>query len=171
MTADAGTTLLEAPAAPMTSIPVADPTAPTPEPQGFDRALLMSLAKIPAIALVWLAAAWAASEVVREFDWFLVRGGVPINLGPLAVIAFGMLLAAFIDGYAFKVPNWCTLSLVMSGWYIGILHTLGYTDLIPGLADPPSPRIGGIGAALPARSSASSCCSRHCSSAAWARAT
>jgi prepilin peptidase CpaA len=42
-----------------------------------------------------------------------------------------MLLAAFIDGYAFKVPNWCTLSLVVSGWYIGAIHDLGGT-IVPG---------------------------------------
>ena len=153
MASAAGPTLLEAPAAPMASTH-ADPAGPAGEPQGFDRALVMSLARIPAIALVWLAAAWAAGEAVREFGWFVVPNGrvadlgpVAVNLGPLAVIAFGMLLAAVIDGYAFKVPNWCTLSLVVAGWYIGLLHSLGYTELVPGLA-PEAGRIGGIGAAL-----------------------
>ena len=53
------------------------------------------------------------------------RPGWRLNFGPLAVICGGMLLAAFIDGYAFKVPNWCTLSLVVSGWYVGLLHDFG----------------------------------------------
>lgn len=55
-----------------------------------------------------------------------------------------MLLAAFIDGYAFKVPNWCTLSLVVSGWYIGVLHDLGVMA-VPGLS---AEHCGGVGAAL-----------------------
>src|SRR5690606_36966842 len=44
---------------------------------------------------------------------------------PLVVLCFGMVLAAWIDGYAFKVPNWLTLSLTVGGWYLGILHDLG----------------------------------------------
>ncbi|HLW67720.1 MAG TPA: A24 family peptidase, partial [Gemmataceae bacterium] len=40
-------------------------------------------------------------------------------------ISLGMLVAAFIDGWAFKVPNWLTLSLVLSGWMLGILHDCG----------------------------------------------
>ncbi len=36
-----------------------------------------------------------------------------------------MILAAIIDGWAFKVPNWLTLSLVVSGWLLGILHDCG----------------------------------------------
>jgi prepilin peptidase CpaA len=94
---------------------------------GLDRAFLMSMARVPLIAVLWVAAAWAASAAVEAFGWHL-QG---INLGPLAVIGFGMLLAAFIDGYAFKVPNWCTLSLVVSGWYLGLLHDCGVAT-IPG---------------------------------------
>jgi prepilin peptidase CpaA len=37
-----------------------------------------------------------------------------------------MILAAIIDGWAFKVPNWLTLSLVLSGWMLGGLHDLGF---------------------------------------------
>ena len=68
------------------------------------------------------------SLAVAQFGWQIPaeNGTKLLNWGPLAVIAFGMLLAAFIDGYAFKVPNWCTLSLVVSGWYIGIMHSCGY---------------------------------------------
>lgn len=121
------------------------PTNPlNTEPVGFDRALTISLLRIPLIALLWLAAAWGASELMREMNGLYVRHGHEINLGPIAVIAFGMLLAAFIDGYAFKVPNWCTLSLVLSGWYIGILHDLGFYTLVPGLINPPTdPAIAG----------------------------
>jgi prepilin peptidase CpaA len=50
-----------------------------------------------------------------------------------------MVLAAVIDGWAFKVPNWLTLSLVLSGWGLGLLHTLN-VHVDAGL--------GGIGIAL-----------------------
>jgi len=119
------------------------PAAPTDD-LGLDRAFLLSMARIPLIALFWVAAAWAASALVVQMNWFFVVDDVKVNLGPLAVISFGMLLAAFIDGYAFKVPNWCTLSLVLSGWYIGGLHDFGI-QAIPGLT---AEQFGGFGAAL-----------------------
>jgi prepilin peptidase CpaA len=102
-----------------------------PDDLGLDRAFLMSMARVPLIALLWVAAAWAASAAVETFGWHVIVSDKAINLGPLAVICFGMLLAAFIDGYAFKVPNWCTLSLVVSGWYLGIMHDFGVQE-IPG---------------------------------------
>ncbi|MCZ2343409.1 MAG: A24 family peptidase [Bacteroidales bacterium] len=119
-------------------------------PEGFDRALVLSLLRIPAIALLWVLAAWGVCHLLQESNGLFVRHGHSVNLGMIVVIAFGMLLAAFIDGYAFKVPNWCTLSLVLSGWYIGILHDLGYYDLIPGLINPPADPVfcGGFLAAL-----------------------
>ncbi len=120
----------------LTAAPPAGVSVATkPDDLGLDRAFLMSMARVPLIAVLWVAAAWAASAAVEAFGWH-VKG---FNLGPLAVIGFGMLLAAFIDGYAFKVPNWCTLSLVVSGWYLGLLHDCG-VGAIPG--------IGGFGAAF-----------------------
>ncbi|HVK18420.1 MAG TPA: A24 family peptidase [Fimbriiglobus sp.] len=118
------------------SAPPVGAVVPTkPDDLGLDRDFLMSMARVPLIAVLWVAAAWAASAAVETFGWH-VQG---INIGPLAVIGFGMLLAAFIDGYAFKVPNWCTLSLVVSGWYVGLLHDFG-VHAIPGQ--------GGLAAAL-----------------------
>jgi prepilin peptidase CpaA len=107
-----------------------------PDDLGLDRAFLMSMARVPLIAALWVAAAWVASAAVEAFGWglsvTLADGTVTsLNLGPVAVICFGMLLAAVIDGYAFKVPNWCTLSLVVSGWYIGLLHDFG-VQAVPG---------------------------------------
>ena len=102
-----------------------------------------SSTRIPLIAVLWAAGAWVASAAVAQFGWYLTINETAINLGPIAVICAGMLLAAFIDGYAFKVPNWCTLSLVVSGWYIGILHDLGVMA-IPGLT---AETYGGVGAA------------------------
>ncbi|HET6574435.1 MAG TPA: A24 family peptidase [Fimbriiglobus sp.] len=118
----------------LTAAPVPSVAPVKTDDLGLDRAFLMSMARVPLIAVLWVAAAMAASLAVEAFGWH-VRG---VNLGPLAVICFGMLLAAFIDGYAFKVPNWCTLSLVVSGWYLGILHDCGVT--VPG--------VGGFAAAF-----------------------
>jgi prepilin peptidase CpaA len=36
-----------------------------------------------------------------------------------------MIVAAVIDGLAFKVPNWLTIPLILSGWGIGLLHDFG----------------------------------------------
>jgi prepilin peptidase CpaA len=109
----------------------------------------MSMARVPLIAVAWVAAAWAASAVVDALGWHLTRydadgNPFPVNLGPVAVICGGMILAAVIDGYAFKVPNWCTLSLVVSGWYVGAMHDLGVTA-VPGCAPEAT---GGLVAAL-----------------------
>ena len=44
---------------------------------------------------------------------------------PLAVVCVGMVTAAVIDGWGFKVPNWLTLPLIGGGWLLGLLHDLG----------------------------------------------
>src|SRR6516225_12438206 len=61
-----------------------------------------------------------------------------LNHWPLWFICVAMILAAVIDGWKLKVPNWLTFPLVLSGWGLGLLHDLG---LVPGIA-------GGIGASL-----------------------
>jgi prepilin peptidase CpaA len=121
----------------------AAPAPPAADDLGIDRAFVVGMARIPFLAVLWAAAAWAASAAVAHFGWHLTVDDQAFNLGPLAVICGGMLLAAFIDGYAFKVPNWCTLSLVVSGWYIGLLHDLGGQS-IPGVPGGG----GGLGAAV-----------------------
>jgi prepilin peptidase CpaA len=116
------------------------PTVATPKAEdiGFDRELGLMLAKVPFTAIGWAALAWLASLAWAE--WMPVNAESPFpNCGALAVICFGMVLAAWIDGYAFKVPNWLTLSLVVAGWYLGALHSLGYA---------PATGTGGIGQAL-----------------------
>jgi prepilin peptidase CpaA len=90
-----------------------------PDDLGLDRAFLTSMARIPLLALLWVAAVALLSLVTHA-----LAPDVP-HLAPVLVICAGMVLAAAIDGYAFKVPNWVTLALVMSGWYLGLLHNLG----------------------------------------------
>jgi prepilin peptidase CpaA len=121
---------------------------------GIDRAFLLQMARMPLFALLWLAAA-----IVSYHTWAAIwpEG---LNGGPLVVICFGMILAAFIDGWALKVPNWITFPLILSGWMLGALHDcnvhvengtgsfllavvgtfLGFILLFPMLA------IGGVGA-------------------------
>ena len=58
---------------------------------------------------------------------------------PLLFVCAAMVVAAVIDGWKLKVPNWLTLPLIVSGWALGLLHNCG---LLAGTGE------GGIGAAL-----------------------
>src|SRR5215470_16749415 len=60
---------------------------------------------------------------------------------PLWFICVAMIVAAVIDGWKLKVPNWLTFPLVLSGWALGLLHDLGWVEsAVTGT--------GGIGASL-----------------------
>ena len=100
----------------------ADPHAPgtgqAPDDLGIDRAFLMQMARVPFIAVGWILASLLATQV-----WAAIAPNP--NYAPLVVVCVGMVLAAVIDGWAFKVPNWLTLSLVLSGWGLGALHSAG----------------------------------------------
>jgi prepilin peptidase CpaA len=58
---------------------------------------------------------------------------------PLWFICAAMIVAAVIDGWKLKVPNWLTYPLVLSGWTLGILHNCGLLE---------STGSGGFGASL-----------------------
>lgn len=58
---------------------------------------------------------------------------------PLCFICLAMIVAAVIDGWILKVPNWLTFPLILSGWALGLCHDFGW---LPGTGE------GGIGAAL-----------------------
>jgi prepilin peptidase CpaA len=64
-----------------------------------------------------------------------------LNHWPLWFICVAMIVAAVIDGWKLKVPNWLTFPLVLSGWGLGLLHSFGWLE---GTGD------GGIGASLAA---------------------
>ena len=100
---------------------------------GIDRAFALQMARMPALAVLWVGAAVLADRL-----WAAFAADGP-NLGPVVVVAAGMVLAAVVDGWAYKVPNWATLPLILSGWMLGGLHDLGVA------ADAGA---GGIGAAL-----------------------
>jgi prepilin peptidase CpaA len=58
---------------------------------------------------------------------------------PLLFICLAMIVAAIIDGWKLKVPNWLTFPLVLSGWLLGLIHDCG---LLGSTGD------GGFGASL-----------------------
>ncbi len=58
---------------------------------------------------------------------------------PLLFVCAAMVVAAVIDGWKLKVPNWLTFPLVLSGWLLGLLHTGGALE---------GTGSGGFGAAL-----------------------
>lgn len=119
------------------SEPVAAPVKTTTDDLGIDRALILQLAQVPFIALGLVLLAY-----LSHLLWDAVGFGGH-NYGPIIVLCASMILAAVIDGWAFKVPNWLTLSVVISGWAIGLLHTCGVTEM--GFSPE---QTGGIGAAL-----------------------
>lgn len=102
-------------------------TVPKPSTQtnptddlGIDRAFLLQMAQIPFISAAFVALSFVVHQV-----WKTLAPGTA-DLGPVVIVSAGMVLAAIIDGWAFKVPNWLTLSLVVSGWCLGIFHDLGW---------------------------------------------
>ncbi len=58
---------------------------------------------------------------------------------PLPFICAAMIVAAVIDGWKLKVPNWLTFPLVLSGWALGLAHSFGLLT---------TSGSGGIGASL-----------------------
>src|SRR5271170_95767 len=63
-----------------------------------------------------------------------------ISQWPLTFVCFAMIVAAVIDGWKLKVPNWLTFPLILSGWLLGVLHNFNvFTD---------STGTGGFGSAL-----------------------
>jgi prepilin peptidase CpaA len=87
-----------------------------------DRAFLLQMARVPLIAAGFAVMAWLSALVTPTVSF----GGTAARLGPVVLICLGMVLAAVIDGWAFKVPNWLTLSLVVSGWLLGGAADLGF---------------------------------------------
>src|SRR4051794_33292723 len=62
-----------------------------------------------------------------------------LNHWPLTFVCAAMIVAAVIDGWKLKVPNWLTFPLVLSGWALGLLHNFGLLE---------ATGVGGIGASL-----------------------
>jgi len=106
--------------APVATVGQSVPAGTNSDDLGIDRAFLLQMAQVPVIALIFVGLAYLSHVI-----WGAVAGEGARNYGPLVVLCAAMVLAAIIDGWAFKVPNWLTLSMVLSGWLLGLLHTLG----------------------------------------------
>jgi prepilin peptidase CpaA len=65
---------------------------------------------------------------------------------PLWVVITGMIVAAVIDGWTRKVPNWLTFTLVLSGWALGLANTLGFK--FDDFVDANGEALGGIGGSM-----------------------
>jgi prepilin peptidase CpaA len=104
---------------------------------GLDREFLMMLARVPFIAVGWILAAWCGQQISPAI--------------PVVLLCGGMILAAVIDGVKFKVPNWLTLSMILAGWGLGALNSLGFT-VGPGPVDSAYqslfPASGGLSSAM-----------------------
>jgi prepilin peptidase CpaA len=48
------------------------------------------------------------------------------NYWPLWFICLAMIVAAVIDGWKLKVPNWLTFPLILSGWALGLCYGFGW---------------------------------------------
>jgi prepilin peptidase CpaA len=66
---------------------------------------------------------------------------------PLAFVCLAMIVAAVIDGWKLKVPNWLTFPLILSGWALGLFHNMEPLLADWGLAVGSSGE-GGFGAAF-----------------------
>lgn len=60
---------------------------------------------------------------------------------PIVFICVAMIASAVIDWWKFKVPNWLTMPVIVSGWLYGLLHNFG-VQLGPEIG------AGGLGASL-----------------------
>jgi prepilin peptidase CpaA len=78
-----------------------------------DRAFVIQMARVPFIAVGFTFAAWLGQQISPYI--------------PVVLLCLGMIVAAVVDGWKFKVPNWLTLPLIMSGWFIGLLHSAQIT--------------------------------------------
>ncbi len=47
---------------------------------------------------------------------------------PVLFVCLAMLASAVIDWWKFKVPNWLTLPIILSGWVLGGLYDLGVLE-------------------------------------------
>ena len=50
---------------------------------------------------------------------------ISVENWPIVVICIGMLAAAIIDWWKFKVPNKLTFPLIVSGWLLGVANNCG----------------------------------------------
>jgi prepilin peptidase CpaA len=62
-------------------------------------------------------------------DYFAAIGPAIAHNWPVWLVTVTLVLAAVVDGFELKVPNWITFPMVFTGWAYSMLfaHTLGLT--------------------------------------------
>ena len=62
-------------------------------------------------------------------DYFTALGPALAENWPVWVVTVTLILAAVIDGFELKVPNWVTFPMVISGWVysVAFAHTMDMT--------------------------------------------
>src|SRR5436190_918263 len=68
---------------------------------------------------------------------------------PLLVVCAGMIAAAVIDWWKFKVPNRLTFPLIISGWVLGLCNNFGLEAGIGGIGASLTGTFLGLGLLLP----------------------
>ena len=68
---------------------------------------------------------------------------------PLHVICIGMIAAAIIDWWKYKVPNKLTFPLIITGWMLGLANNFGLDAGIGGLGSAVAGTFLGMGLLLP----------------------
>jgi len=90
--------------------------------------------------LALLEFAFALVFVLRLIPGTLMEILTP-ECWPLWFICVAMIASAVIDWWMFKVPNWLTFPVIISGWIFGLIHTFG-GHIVAGDG------VGGIGSSL-----------------------
>jgi prepilin peptidase CpaA len=96
---------------PVAPIKQREPAPLTPRAYLINTGLLLCLM----LVLGLLARAnypWSTRELLSWGNW------------PVLVICLGMIAAAVLDWWLFKVPNKLTFPLILSGWALGLLHSI-----------------------------------------------
>jgi prepilin peptidase CpaA len=72
-----------------------------------------------------------------------------LEFWPVHVISVGMIAAAIIDWWKFKVPNKLTFPLILSGWVLGLCNNFGLEAGQGGLGSALAGTLLGLGLLLP----------------------
>lgn len=56
----------------------------------------------------------------------------PEHYWPMLAISILMIIAAVIDGWKLKVPNWLTFPMIISGWLLAAAYGFGWLERAPG---------------------------------------
>jgi prepilin peptidase CpaA len=70
----------------------------------------------------------AGKAAIYFYDLLALCGAVAYLISPAAwpllFVSAAMIVAAYIDGWKLKVPNWLTYRIILSGWVLGLIYDL-----------------------------------------------